>query len=192
MPVLIDPSAEYRKIFDPLAIIDGRMIKQPPDLDITAAKIVIGLGPGFLTGVDCHAVIETKRGPFMGRVIWDGSAAADTGMPESVASHTEERVLRAANPGIFQSRVQLGELLDEGQLVGEIDNVPVRARFRGIVRGLIQSGLAVTPGLKIGDIDPRPDPRIASLVSDKALAVGGGVLEALLTRPEIRACLWPG
>jgi xanthine dehydrogenase accessory factor len=190
IPVLIDPAAECRSYFQPLAIIDGRMIKQPPDLDLTAADLVIGLGPGFMTGMDCHAVIETKRGPFMGRVIWDGSAEPDTGMPETVASRTEDRVLRAANPGIFQGQVQLGDLLQEGQLIGTIDSIPVRARFRGVVRGLIQSGLEVNPGLKIGDIDPRPDPRIASLVSDKALAVGGGVLEALLTRPEIRNRLW--
>jgi len=191
VPELIDPHASSRQEFKPLAIVDGRMMKQPSDLDLNAAPLVIGLGPGFEAGIDCHAVIETKRGPFMGRVIWFGGADPDTGIPETVASRTEERVLRAVNEGIFQASVHLGDLLQEGQIIAEIDGQPVRARFRGVVRGLIQSGLHVTPGLKIGDVDPRPDPRIAHLISDKSLSVGGAVLEALLTRPEIRACLWP-
>jgi xanthine dehydrogenase accessory factor len=190
--VLVDPEASCRHMLHPAALVDARMRKASPDLGMDAAPLVIGLGPGFTAGADCHAVVETNRGPFLGRVYWQGSAEPDTGQPDSVAGYGMERVLRAPDDGVLESVACIGQLMKAGDVIASVNGQAIRAPFNGVLRGLIQTGLRVTRGLKVGDLDPRPDPRLCTLVSDKALAVAGGVLEALLARPEIRAGLGGG
>jgi xanthine dehydrogenase accessory factor len=190
LPVLVDPLAGSRKNLDPVVLIDGRMTKCPSDLGKDSARLVIGLGPGFIAGVDCHAVIETRRGPNLGRVIWDGPAEADTGVPDAVADQQAERVLRSPADGILITHAQIGDHLTAGQVVAEVAGQPVMATFSGVLRGLLMNGLVVAHGLKIGDVDPRDDPRLCHFVSDKSLAVGGGVLEAVLSRPDVRSQIW--
>jgi xanthine dehydrogenase accessory factor len=188
--VLIDPQADCRHILQPLVIVDSRMTKQPPDLPLEAAPLVIGLGPGFVAGVNCHAVVETNRGHSLGRVIWEGPAMADTGIPEAVLYHREERVLRAPATGRLRNKARIGDLLKRGEVVAEVDGQPVLAPFDGVLRGIIHTGRQVNQRLKIADLDPRNDPSYVTRISDKSLAVGGGVLEAVLSRPDIRARLW--
>lgn len=190
IPVMVDPEAEILREIDPLVLIDARLMKRPPDMGIDAAQLVIGLGPGFVAGENCHAAIETNRGHFLGRVIWQGPTEPDTGVPEGVANRSAERVLRAPAAGSFQPHVAIGDLVDPGEVIAEVDGQEIAAPFRGVVRGLVHAGLAVYKGLKVGDVDPRGDPRFCSTVSDKSLAIGGGVLEAILTRPEVRRGLW--
>ena len=188
--VLVDPEAESRRQFRPLVLIDGRMTKQQPDLGLNVAELVIGLGPGFTAGVDCHAVIETQRGHNLGRVIWQGSARPDSGIPESVAGHGDDRILRSPADGILQVRAVIGDHLEPGQPVASVSGQAVTAPFRGVLRGLAYPGLKVQCGVKIGDVDPRDDPSYCHLVSDKSLAVAGGVFEAILSHPVLRARLW--
>jgi len=171
-------------------LIDGRMIKRPPELGIEAAPLVIGLGPGFNAGENCHAVIETNRGHNLGRVFWQGSAEADTGIPESVFSRRSERVLRAPGDGVLVAHAQIGDHLEQGQIVAEVGGVAILAPFKGVLRGLVHPGVAVKKNFKVGDLDPRDNPAYCTQVSDKALAVGGGVLEAILSQPELRQRLW--
>ena len=190
IPVLVDPKAESRQELNPAVLVDARMTKHPPELGIEAAKLVIGLGPGFSAGLNCHAVVETQRGHRMGRVIWDGSAQPDTGIPENIGNQREARVLRAPLDGTLSVYAEIGEHLEEDQLVAEVAGQKIRAPFKGVLRGLIHPGTHVWRGLKIGDVDPRDDPSYAWLVSDKSLAVGGGVLEAILSRPDLRHELW--
>lgn len=190
IPVLVDPHTTALSSFDPLILVDARMTKQPPDLSINAAELVIGLGPGFVASANCHAVVETMRGHSLGRVIWQGAALPNTGLPDTVSGRAAERVLRAPAAGILQAHAAIGDWLESGVLVASVSGQQVRAPFSGVLRGLLHPGLSVQPGMKIGDLDPRADPSYCSLVSDKALAIGGGVLEAILARPEIRARLW--
>jgi xanthine dehydrogenase accessory factor len=190
VPVLADPETNICKYFTPNVIIDGRMMKKAPELGIDSAQLVIGLGPGFVAGENCHAVIETKRGPYLGRVIWEGAAEPDTGQPEKVGQHQDDRVLRAPADGVITSHAQIGDHLSEGQIVADVAGLPVHTVFEGYLRGLLQDGLAVRKGLKIGDVDPRLDPNLCFIVSDKALAIGGGVLEVILSRPDLRRLLW--
>jgi xanthine dehydrogenase accessory factor len=189
VPVVVDPTAVNCRSHPLLALVDGRMRKLPPELGTQAAPMVVGLGPGFTAGVDCHAVIETQRGHHLGRVIWHGAVARDTGRPGEIAGQAEGRLLRAPGRGVMRSRVAIGATVAPGQAVAEIDGQVVAAAIAGVVRGLLHDGLAAASGEKIGDIDPRGDPAVVGEISDKALAVGGGVLEALLTRPEIRRAL---
>jgi xanthine dehydrogenase accessory factor len=162
------------------------MIKRPPGYSQDSADFIVGLGPGFTAGRDCHAVIETQRGHLMGRVIWEGSPQPDTSVPEG----NPDRVLRAPADGIYSPEVQIGAHLEAGEQIATIDGISLDAPLSGVLRGSLYPGLPVQRGMKVGDIDPRDDPRTCYLVSDKALAVGGGVLEALLSREDFRSLWW--
>jgi xanthine dehydrogenase accessory factor len=186
VPVLVDPECTAAKILHPAVIVDARMTKYPPEPIGYSPSLYIGLGPGFEASVNCQAVIETRRGHTLGRVFWVGGPDPDTGEPDG----DRARVLRAPTNGVLQSNLNIGDIVQVGQSIAEIDGSNIMAQLAGILRGLLHSGLFVTRGLKIGDIDPRSDPRLCELVSDKALAIGGGVLEAILSRPEIRSQVW--
>ena len=189
VPVLVDPGLAALDAFRPHVLVDGRMRKKPPETRLDAAPLVIGLGPGFTAGQDCHAVVETNRGPFLGRVIWSGSAQADTGIPERVGDYRAERVLRAPTSGLVETASEIGSQVRAGEVLARVAGQPVAAPFDGVLRGLVQAGLAVNAGEKIGDVDPRGDARLCWLVSDKSLSVGGGVLEAILSYKSLRPLL---
>ncbi len=166
------------------AVVDARLVKRNIDTTIDDAPLVVGLGPGFTVGENCHAVVETMRGHTLGRVYWEGSALADTGQPGVVRGRGGERVLRAPARGLVHWSTEIGELVAEGEVLGHIvspqGRFPVTSPFTGLVRGQIAERALVAEGYKIGDVDPRTDLDEVHLVSDKALSVGGGVLEALL------------
>ena len=166
----------------PDAVVDARMAKRNIDTTIEDAGTVVALGPGFTAGVDCHAVVETMRGPDLGRVIWAGQAQPDTGTPAELGGRSADRVVRAPVDGRVEWRIAIGDVVDEGQPLGEVDGVTLRAPFHGVVRGALRDGMQVRAGLKIGDVDPRGDPSACWEISDKALAVGEGVFEAVETR----------
>jgi len=186
IPVLVAP--ELSAVIDRLPItdnripilIDARMAKRNIDTRSDQAKLVIALGPGFTAGVDCHAVIETMRGHTLGRVIWQGTAIPNTGTPGIVAGKGAERVLRAPAVGKVNWKLQIGDLVQKGELIGEVNGKPIAAPFAGVLRGLIVPGSEVSAELKIGDVDARADVSACFTISDKALAIGGGVLEAIL------------
>lgn len=165
-------------------VVDARLAKRNIDTSLNDAGLVVGLGPGFVAGSDVHVVIETKRGPRLGRALWSGSAAPDTGIPGTIGTRGAERVLRAPVDGTVTWDVEIGARVTDGQPLGQVGSPGhehlVHAPFGGIVRGLIAPGTRVAAGLKIGDIDPRLDVDCAE-ISDKALSVGGGVLEAVMT-----------
>lgn len=161
-------------------VVDARLAKRALDTSIVDADLVVALGPGFTVGVHCHAVIETARGPRLGRVLYAGTALADTGVPDPVEGRSNERVLRSPSSGSVHWRAGIGDEVAAGQVLGNVDGEPVVAPFRGVVRGLISPDTAVIEGLKIGDVDPRLDTPVDE-VSDKALAIGGGVVEAVLS-----------
>jgi xanthine dehydrogenase accessory factor len=182
--VMVDPQAQVVREAQPLAIVDAIMAKRNTGTTIHAAPIVVALGPGFTVGVDCHAIVETKRGHNLGRVYYQGAAEADTAIPAEVNGFTRERVLRAPLDGVFHARAQIGQSMIApcivGHVVSEFSTMPIIAEVSGVVRGLIAHGTPVTRGLKIGDIDPRGIVAHCFTISDKARAIGGGVLEAIL------------
>jgi xanthine dehydrogenase accessory factor len=192
VPVLVDPDCISARLLHASVIIDGRMTKHPPEAIGYSPLLYIGLGPGFEAGVNCQSVVETRRGHMLGRVYWHGGPDPDTGQPDG----DPQRVLRAPTDGTFIAFKQIGDHCNEDELIAEIqfstENPPskILSPFPGVLRGLLHPGLAVTRGLKIGDIDRRADPRLLQFVSDKALSIGGGVLEAILSRSELRSQLW--
>lgn len=190
VPILVDPQGASVRALHPTVVVDARMTKQKAELLPKSIGLIIGLGPGFIAGENCHAVIETNRGHMLGRVIWKGAPEPNTKIPDNVAGRRDERVLRSPLDGILTLMVAIGDHLEEGQPVAEVDGQVINAPFKGVIRGLLPSGFHVRKGLKVGDVDPRDDPRYCTLVSDKSLAVGGGVLEAILSRVELRKNLW--
>lgn len=189
IPILIDPKATIRHSIKLSALVDARMRKKEPDLKMDVAAFVIGLGPGFFAGQNCHAVVETNRGHHLGRVIWEGPAEPDTGVPETVTGYDVDRVLRAPADGQTKAQVGLGSIVKKGEVIARVGDTPLIAAFDGALRGLIHESVEVNKGDKIGDLDPRMDPSYCYEISDKALAVGGAVLEVLLSHAEVRRML---
>jgi len=180
IPVLVDPTARCRAALKPEAVVDAIMAKRNLGTSLRDAEAVIGLGPGFTAGRDCHAAVETQRGHTLGRVFYQGSALADTGVPAERGGVGVARVVRAPVAGAFRGIRQIGSLVEVGDLLGYVDEVPVVTGAAGVLRGLIRDGAPVSAGLKVGDVDPIADRQRCYTLSDKALAVAGGVLEALL------------
>jgi xanthine dehydrogenase accessory factor len=178
IPVLVSPELPS---IDVDIVIDARLAKRNIDTSINDAALVVGLGPGFTAGVDCHGVVETMRGARLGRLLWSGSAAPNTGTPGVVGGRGVERVLRAPADGTVVWEVSIGDAVEDGQRLGIVDGASINAPFAGVVRGLISDRVELVTGLKIGDVDPRRDPTACHEISDKALAVGGGAVEAVLT-----------
>jgi len=180
IPVLVDHDCEAGSILKPDVIIDAILAKKNIGTTINDAPLVIALGPGFKAGDDAHFVVETNRGHNLGHLLLNGSAEPNTGIPGSVRGITSERVLRAPADGRWKSLMDIGDMVIKGDLVGSVTETPVKAQIGGILRGIIRPGINVKTGLKIGDIDPRGRKDYCNTISEKALAVGGGVLEGIL------------
>ena len=179
IPVIVDEKAEILEELKPDVLVDAIIAKINTGTHILDAPLVIGVGPGFTAGTDCHKVIETKRGHYLGRVIDKGSAIPNTGIPGDVGGYTVERIIRASAEGHFIPKVSIGDYVKAGQIVALCEDVPVYALISGIVRGILQEGVYVTKGMKAGDIDARCQIEHCFTISDKARAIGGGVLEAV-------------
>ena len=180
LPVLVDPDCACRAELRPDALVDAILAKRNLGTSITDAPVVVGVGPGFTAGVDCHAVVETMRGHTLGRVIYDGPALPNTNIPGLIGGFAGERVLRAPADGIFVGTHKIGDHVKAGDIAGYVAGAPMVCTIDGVLRGLIADGVTVTKGMKSGDVDPRGKAEYCATSSDKALAVGGGVLEAIL------------
>lgn len=179
--VIIDECAAIRDAWEPDIIVDAIIAKKNLGTRMTDAGTVIGVGPGFTAGADCHCVVETRRGHTLGRCIWEGSAIPNTGVPGMIGGYAKERIIRSAADGVFRGAVSIGTIVTAGDVVGFVDATPIYAQINGVVRGLLQDGVYVIEGMKSGDIDPRGHADHCFTVSDKASAIGGGVLEAIFS-----------
>ena len=183
IPLLVDPDGKETRsflVFD--VLIDAIIAKKNLGTQIKDAPLVIGLGPGFTAEKDVHIVIETNRGHHLGKMILSGTAEPDTGIPGEIAGFTVERVLRTMKKGIFHPHRTIGDRVNKGSVVAVVDDYPVIAQVSGVVRGLLRDGVGVKKGMKVGDIDPRGKREHCFTISEKARAISGGVLEAILYR----------
>ena len=178
--VLVDPEGNCISKLRPPLLVDAIMAKRNTGTTKDMAPLVIGIGPGFTAGVDVHYVVETKRGHYLGRLISEGSAIPNTGIPGMEMGYTTERLLRAPADGYLTPFAEIGDHVEAGEVVGTVGGKEVKAQIRGMLRGLIHPSVYVTKDLKIGDVDPRDVREHCFSITDKALAVGGGVLEAVL------------
>ncbi|HER24688.1 MAG TPA: EF2563 family selenium-dependent molybdenum hydroxylase system protein [Candidatus Atribacteria bacterium] len=179
IPVLIDPKGSCIKKLFPTVLVDAILAKRNLGTRKDQAPLVIGLGPGFTAEEDVDVVIETKRGHYLGRVYYQGQAIPDTGVPGEVGGESNRRLLRAPVEGKIVPLHQIGDLIKSGEIIAEVEGVPLKAEISGVLRGLIHSQSKVTKGMKVGDIDPRGIRDYCFTVSDKARSLGGAVLEAI-------------
>ena len=180
VPVLVDPEGACIPGLRPDAVVDAILAKRNLGTSMDMAPIVVAAGPGFTAGVDCHAAVETMRGHYLGRVIYEGSAQPDTAIPGLIGGYAGERVLRAPADGAFAGAKRIGDRVEAGDVAGYVAGKPMVCTIGGTLRGLLADGVPVTKGMKSGDVDPRCEEAHCRCASDKALAVGGGVLEAIL------------
>lgn len=178
--VLADPEAGCVAELAPDALVDAILAKRNLGTTCDMAPVVIGVGPGFTAPVDVDAAVETMRGHYLGRVYYEGSPLPNTAVPGLIGGYAGERVLRAPADGVFEPLVQIGDTVTAGTVCATVAGEPMRATIDGVVRGLLQEGVRVHADMKAGDVDPRCHPEYIEMTSDKALAVGGGVLEAIL------------
>ncbi len=180
IPVVVDPELHVLNYLEPEIFIEGTLSKKNHGTTLQDAPLVIALGPGFQAGREVHAVVETRRGHYLGQVIYSGEALPNDGRPGVVDGYSVERLLKAPASGIFRPRLKIGDLASAGEVVGYVADTPVLANISGVIRGLIHDSVKVKEHMKIGDIDPRARRDHCFSVSDKARAIGGGVLEAIL------------
>jgi xanthine dehydrogenase accessory factor len=180
IPVLVDPEGACLSVLKPDAVADVILAKKNLGTKITDAPVVVAAGPGFTAGVDCHAVVETMRGHYLGRVIYQGSAQPNTGIPGLIGGFAGERVLRAPADGVFHQLLDIGAQVKMGDVAATVNGEPMVCTLDGVLRGILADGTPVFKGMKSGDVDPRCEIDHCYCASDKALAVGGGVLEAVL------------
>jgi xanthine dehydrogenase accessory factor len=181
IPLLVDPDGKKtRRFLKPDVLIDAILAKKNLGTHIKDASLVIGLGPGFTAGKDVHIAVETNRGHNLGKVILKGTAEPDTGVPGEIGGYSVERVLRTMKRGIFRGQRSIGDRVTKGSVVAVVDDFPVIAKINGVVRGLLRDGVKVRKGMKVGDIDPRGKKEFCFTISEKARAIAGGALEAIL------------
>jgi xanthine dehydrogenase accessory factor len=181
IPIIVDPKAKVRDFLKPTVLVDAILAKKNVGTKITDALLVIGIGPGFHAGRDVHLVVETNRGHNLGRVISEGAAEENTGIPGVIAGFSAERVFRAPAEGTLETVRQIGDPVQAGDVVASVEGLQIQAEIKGVIRGLLRDGTRVWKGMKTGDIDPRGIKGHCYTISDKSRAVGGGVLEGILS-----------
>ena len=182
LPVLVDPELDCLAAIAPQVIVDACLAKRNTGLKKDMAPLTMGMGPGFKAPDEVHMAIETNRGHNLGRVYYQGEPAADTGAPGNILGFTKERVFRAPCDGKFVPSVALGDRVQKGETLAMVEGEPIIAQVGGVIRGMIRPEVMVTKGLKVGDVDPRDKVEHLNLISDKARALGGAVLEGIMHR----------
>ena len=179
--MMVDPQGTSIDVLKPEIVIDAILAKKNMGTSRNMAPITIGLGPGFCAGKDVHVVVETMRGHNLGRLIYQGHALPNTGVPGNIKGYSKERVIHSPCAGVCHNVKKITDIVEKGEIIAYIDKTPVYASMSGLLRGLIQDGYNVTSGFKMADIDPRVDEyQNCFTISDKARCIGGGVLEAIL------------
>lgn len=180
VPIAVDETGEWIYRLRPVVVIDATISKKNIGTGYRMAPIVLAAGPGYCAGRDVDAVIETKRGHYLGNVIWNGSAEENTGVPGNIEGYTWERVIHAQNAGKIRLVHDISDEVEKGECLAYIEDVPVRAKISGVLRGMIAEGTEVYKGMKIADVDPRGHKEYCEYISDKARSIAGGVMEAML------------
>ncbi|MDD2371866.1 MAG: selenium-dependent molybdenum cofactor biosynthesis protein YqeB [Firmicutes bacterium] len=178
--IIIDPQGAIKDKYKPDVLVDAILAKKNIGTTINDAPIVIGCGPGFSAGEDCHLVIETKRGHYLGRVIEKGAAIENSGIPGIVEGRGLERVLYSPVEGMVKHYKKIGDIVDEGDIILKVEEIPVTSPFKGVIRGMITEGMIVPKAMKIGDVDPRIEPQFCFTISEKAMAIGRASVEGSL------------
>lgn len=182
IPIMIDPEASIKEKIKPDVLVDAIMAKRKTDTKITDVPLIIGVGPGFYAGRDVHIVVESNHSHNLGRVILEGEAEKNTGIPVTIGGLAKERVVWSPQAGIFTSNREIGDSVVAGEVIGQVGDRPLEAPIGGMLRGLIRSGVRVTKGSKLIEVDHVHDRAICNFITDKMRAIGDGVLRAIMLK----------
>ena len=185
IPIIVDPEALVKETLKPQILVDAIMAKKNLGTRISDAPLVIGLGPGFTAGSDVHMVVETNDSQNLGKVIREGEAEKDTGIPIAIEGLTFERALHSPEKGLFQTDKEIGDLATAGEVVASVAEQPVKAEIAGIIRALLRSGTAVEKGTKLDEIDPTGNREACFAIRPKMSKIADGVLEVIMMRYNI-------
>lgn len=187
IPVMVDSRGKSIEIFKPIAVVDGILAKKNFGTKKSMAPITVALGPGFSAPEDVDIVIETMRGHNLGRLIIEGTASANTGVPGIIAGIGKERVIYSEFNGYIKNIEKIGSVVEKGDIIAVVEENYIYSPISGVLRGIIKDGYKVTEGLKIADVDPRIEEKENCFtISDKARNIGGAVLEAVLYLRKIK------
>lgn len=181
VPIIVDPEARIIDYLKPDVVVDAILAKKNLGTKMTDAPLVVGLGPGFCAEKDVHLAVETRRGHNLGRILSEGNPEENTGIPGIIAGYGAERVFRGPKEGKLKTLKNIGDFVKAGEVIAEVDGTPVKAQINGVIRGMLRDGTNVWEGMKTGDIDPRGETAFCYTVSEKARALGGSVLECILS-----------
>lgn len=179
IPVIIDPRASIKDKIKPDILIDAMMAKKKTDTRITDAPLVIGIGPGFYAGRDVHIVVESNHSRNLGRMILEGEAEKNTGIPVEIGGLTKERVIWSPGAGVFTSDKEIGDPVIAGEVIGHVGDKPLKSPLNGMLRGLIRSGIKVSAGSKLIEVDQVHDSAVCNIITSKMVAIGEGVLQVI-------------
>ena len=180
VPVFVGKIEEVLQELVPPIFVDARMRKrETAESQLTYAPLVIGLGPGFTVGTSAHVIVETNRGPHLGRVITAGSAESYTGEPISLAGYRRERYTYAPEAGVFHTHLDIGAHVHAGELLGRVDQHELHAQVAGMIRGITKDGITVKPGTKVAEIDPRSQEEFIAGIAERPRKIAEGVLAAI-------------
>lgn len=183
IPLLVDPACDCLKKQRPAALVDAILAKKNLGTTSAMAPLTIALGPGFEAGEDVDYVVETMRGHNLGRIIEEGCALPNTGVPGMVGGVSRERVIHSPASGIIRNKAGIADLVEKGSVIAYVGETPVKATIAGVLRGIIRDGYQVGTGMKIADIDPRAEEKQNCYsISDKARCIAGSVVEILLSQ----------
>jgi xanthine dehydrogenase accessory factor len=182
IPIIVDPEAGVIEFLKPEVVVDAILAKKNLGTKIMDAPLTIGLGPGFCAGQDVRLAVETNRGHNLGRVLAKGEPEKNTGIPGVIAGYGAERVFRGPKEGRLKTFKDIGDFVEAGEVIAEVDGTAVKCQIKGVIRGMLRDGTIVWKGMKAGDIDPRGEKEYCYTVSEKARALGGSVLECILSR----------
>ncbi|UQZ89613.1 molybdenum hydroxylase [Deltaproteobacteria bacterium Smac51] len=181
VPVIPGADPSWLDSLSSAGFVEATLSKKNTGLTRREGRVTIALGPGYTAGLDADVVVETARGHFLGQLIFEGPASPNTGKPGLIGGYDLERLIKAPAAGMVEFFQAIGDRVESGQTIGRVGGADIKAAISGVLRGALQNGLEVPQNFKIGDIDPRPDAaNYIHTPSDKARAVAGGVLEALM------------
>ena len=185
LPIIVDPEAKIVDFLKPAVLVDAILAKKNLGTKLTDAPLVIGLGPGFYAGKDVHLVVETNRGHNLGRLIFEGEASKNTGIPGVIAGYGAERVFRGPKEGRLRALKAIGDFVETGEVIAEVNGSPIKAQIKGVIRGMLRDKTNVWKGMKVGDIDPGKERESCYTVSEKTWAIDGTALGQLQLRPPV-------
>ncbi|MCR5636340.1 MAG: hypothetical protein K6F76_04060 [Clostridiales bacterium] len=177
--VMADPELKCIETIKPAVFIDTVCEERIRKTKITDASIVIRIANGC-PEKDCHAVIEAISDTGCGKAIYSSRLSEKGNKYKKEASKPGIGFSHALSNGSFTPSAKINQTLHAGQIIGYIDNLPVRTAVGGVLKGILPAETFVHKGMICGYTDTGYS-KSPLAVSQSDMSIAGGVLEAIMT-----------